>query len=456
MILPCTNKPCINKQWSLCLPRALLLKAQKFAMLAGARLEYPAPVISQRNLVSMAVYPLLHHPLVFVSLFFLTISAQAASEVTETFEACIERLQQRGRQEGLPEQVVSEVLGAVNYSQRVIELDRSQPEFAETFSNYLNKRVTQGRIERGRELLAEHRQLLLQLQKTYGVQPQYLVSFWGLETNYGSYTGNMPVLDSLATLACDPRRSDYFSSELMAALQIVADGVAPETMLGSWAGALGQTQFMPSAYQRYARDGDGDGKVELWLSPPDALASAAAFLQDIGWQAGWRWGREVMLPANFPYIETGRANQQPLSAWRQRDVRTTQGERLPAIEISTAILVPAGHQGPAFAVYDNFDVILGWNRSEYYAIAVGHLADRISGAGALKRPPPASATRLSQQQVEAMQITLNAAGFDAGKPDGVMGPGTRAAIQRYQQAEGLVPDSFPDAKVLAGLGVALE
>jgi membrane-bound lytic murein transglycosylase B len=241
----------------------------------------------------------------------------------------------------------------------------------------------------------------------------------------------------------------------MAALKIVDAGVPADTMLGSWAGAMGQTQFMPSVYRRFARDGDGDGKVDLWNSAPDALTSAAAFLQHIGWEAGWRWGREVILPEGFAYIDAGRANRQLLELWRQRGVRTTQGALVPELEVPTAIIVPSGHKGPAFAVYPNFDVILRWNRSDFYAIAVGHLADRINGAGPLQQPPPADAPRLSKQQVEQMQTVLNARGFDAGEADGVLGRGTRAAIRRYQQAEGLVPDGFPDSRVMAGLGVEL-
>ncbi len=371
------------------------------------------------------------------------------------FPNCIERLQQRGRAEGLSEEVVTEVLGSVSFSEKVIELDRRQPEFAETFTNYLGKRVTESRIETGRELLEKHRPLLLRLQQQYGVQPQYLVSFWGLETNYGGYTGYLPVLDSLATLACDPRRSSYFSAELMAALKIVDDGVPAEAMLGSWAGAMGQTQFMPSVYRRFARDGDGDGKIDLWGSAPDALTSAAAFLQHIGWEAGWRWGREVSLPEGFAYIDAGRANRRSLQEWRKRGVRTTNGKLVPALDVPTAVIVPAGHRGPAFAVYSNFDVILRWNLSDFYAIAVGHLADRISGAGPLQQPPPPDAPRLSKQQVERMQIALNTRGFDAGEADGVLGRGTRAALRRYQQAQGLVPDGFPDSRTVAGLGIEL-
>jgi membrane-bound lytic murein transglycosylase B len=378
-----------------------------------------------------------------------------AAEPIESFASCIERLQRRALAEGLSEPVVTEVLGSVSYSEKVIELDSRQPEFAETFTNYLDKRVNEKRINTGRELLEKHRPLLLRLQQTYGVPPQYLLSFWGLETNYGSYTGNLAVLDSLATLACDPRRSSYFSSELMAALQIVDDGVPAANMQGSWAGAMGQTQFMPSVYRRFARDGDGDGKVDLWNSAPDALTSAAAFLQHIGWEPGWRWGREVILPEGFAYIDAGRGNRQPLEFWRQGGVRTTQGALVPELDVPTAIIVPSGHKGPAFAVYPNFDVILRWNRSDFYAIAVGHLADRINGAGSLQQPPPADAPRLSKQQVEQMQTTLNARGFGAGEADGVLGRGTRAAIRRYQQAEGLVADGFPDSRVLAGLGVEL-
>lgn len=387
----------------------------------------------------------------------LLIPGTATAVVDDDFARCVAELQTRARNEGVSAGVVDEVLAKVSFVPRVIELDRRQPEFTETFANYLNKRVTETRIKRGRELLAEYRPFLEELTREYGVPPQYLVAFWGLETNFGTYLGKMPALDSLATLACDERRSRYFTGELLHALHLLdKDGINAADMEGSWAGALGQTQFMPSAYRRYAVDGDGDGVVNLWRSVHDALASAANFLNQLGWERGLRWGREVRLPAKFPYQESGRGNARPLSEWRGMGVKQADGSPLPGADVKAALLVPAGHRGPAFLVYRNFDIIMGWNRSEFYALSVGLLADRINGAGELHNPPPADAPRLTREQVEKLQAQLNALGFEAGEPDGILGSGTRAAIRRFQQARGMVADGYPDRKVLQALEVTAE
>jgi membrane-bound lytic murein transglycosylase B len=219
-------------------------------------------------------------------------------------------------------------------------------------------------------------------------------------------------------------------------------------MVGSWAGAMGQTQFLPSAFLDHAVDGDGDGKIDLWQSAPDALASASRYLASLGWRSEYRWGREVLLPEGFDYAAAGRDRSRPLREWRELDVRDTSGNLLPALEIDTAILVPAGRDGPAFAIYANFEVIMRWNRSENFALAVGHLADRIAGAGPLEVPPP-DRPPLARAELRALQEALAALGYDPGEPDGVLGPATRAAIRAFQSAEGLVADGYPTPEVLA-------
>ncbi len=367
----------------------------------------------------------------------------------EDWAACVDRLQTQAREAGISATTVETVLGQVSPIPRVIELDRSQPEFTQTFADYFNRRVTDERVRRGRALLREHRSLLAQIQKDTGVPPQYLVAFWGLETNYGSFFGTTPTPDALATLACDPRRANYFSGELLAALKIIDAGDIPAAqMRGSWAGALGHVQFMPSVFLRYAVDADGDGRRDLWHSIPDALTSAGNFLHHLGWQAGERWGREVLLPKDFPYALAGRQHTQSLREWRALGVTDAFGGQLPALDMQASILLPAGHRGPAFLVYGNFQVIMGWNRSEFYAIAVGRLADQIAGAGRLQRPPPTDEPRFSRDDVLAMQTQLNALGFDAGTPDGILGPATRAAISRLQRQHGLVPDGHPGQEVV--------
>ncbi len=368
------------------------------------------------------------------------------------FARCISELQKQARKEHLPAYIVDDVLGGLEYQQRVLELDRSQPEFTQTFAGYFNQRVTPARIEQGQRLLREHGAFLDELTTQHGVPGRYLIAFWGLETGFGGYLGRMPVLDSLATLACDERRSEFFTGELMQALALVErESLSPDRMRGSWAGAMGHTQFMPSVYRRYATDGDGDGRIDLWRSERDALASGANYLAGLGWRAGERWGREVLLPENFPYASTGLSNSRPLAFWRELGVRSADGRLLANSNLEASVLLPAGHGGPAFLVYPNFNVILEWNRSEFYALAVGLLADRLIGAGPLVRPPPAESAALSREAVERMQKQLNSLGFDAGEVDGVMGSMTQSALREFQSSNGIIADGFPDRNTLCTL-----
>lgn len=386
--------------------------------------------------------------------FMLSVLLGAGGVQAEEFAQCVARLQQQARSEGLPARVTDVVMPRLQYVPRVIELDRKQPEFTETFANYIGKRVTDANIAKGRALIARHGALLHSLQQKYGVPGHVLVSFWGLETHYGGYLGSMSILDNLTTLACDPRRSGYFTAELMNALHLVSDlGLDPARMQGSWAGAMGHTQFMPSAYRRYGIDGDGDGRIDLWNSVPDALTSAANFLQSLGWTREQRWGREVQLPAGFAYELAGAKNARSLDAWKQLGVTTASGEPLTGGSVSATLIVPSGYQGPKFLVYPNFDVIMRWNRSEFYALAVGYLADRLRGAPALTQAPPANAPRLSAATVTALQTRLNTLGFDVGTPDGVLGPATRQAIRGYQVQQKMVADGYPSLGLLQSLGV---
>lgn len=364
--------------------------------------------------------------------------------VANNFPACVERFKQQALDENFSETLVETTLAGLQPRLKVIQYDRRQPEFTQTFEKYFTARVTERSVNRGRNLLTEYRPLLDQLTRQYGVPPQYLVAFWGLETRFGSYLGKMPTLDSLATLACDERRSAFFTSELMAALGVIRDHqIDPATMRGSWAGAVGHTQFMPSAYLAYAVDGDGDGRADLWNSIPDALTSAANFLQQLGWQRELRWGREVIVPQNFNYALSGRDLAQPMSNWIRLKLKKADGSPLAALDIDAALVIPAGHSGPAFLVYDNFNVIMRWNRSEFYALTVGILADRINGAGQLVVAPPAEKT-LNISQVMAMQNRLNQLGFDSGAPDGILGSKTRIALRKYEASIGEIADGYPD------------
>ncbi len=390
-------------------------------------------------------------------LIFALLYQQVAIAQDAEFAKCIAGLQDRARSEKLSAQVIDEVLPNLEQQQRVIELDRSQPEFSQTFANYFYHRVTPERIAQGQKLLQQYDAFLAGVTKEYGVPGRYLVAFWGLETNFGSYLGKMPTLDSLATLACDERRSEFFTEELMQALALLEhESLSPAEMRGSWAGAMGHTQFMPSAYRLYATDGDGDGHVNLWRSERDALASGANFLANLGWQKGERWGREVLLPKDFPYARTGLENRRPVSYWKQLGVSFANGAHIPDIGMEASVLVPAGHSGPAFLVYSNFNVILDWNRSEYYALAVGLLADRFIGASSLVRPPSTDEAALSRNAVEKMQRKLNDLGFNAGEIDGVMGLMTQSALREFQASNGIIADGYPDKTTLCALSVKIE
>lgn len=395
------------------------------------------------------------NPRKFSALLLLTACFPALAN--DGFPGCLAALQDQAREARVADWIVDDIVPGLQQQARVLELDGKQPEFVQTFAQYLNARVTQARIEQGRTLYRKHRDFLAGLQQKYGVPGHYLVAFWGLETNFGSFLGSMPTLDSLATLACDTRRAEFFGGEFVAALQLLErERLQPEQMRGSWAGAVGHTQFMPSNYLRYAVDGDGDGRIDLWGSEQDALASGANFLNQLGWVPELRWGREVRLQPGFRFDLAGAGKRRPLQEWAKLGVRRSDAGPLPESELQAALLVPAGAAGPAFMVYDNFDVIMRWNRSESYAISVGYLADRIAGAGPLRQSPPVDQRPLSRSDVEVVQQQLNQLGFEAGVEDGIFGSGTRAALSEFQRSRGLVADGYPDTGSIEGLQAAVD
>lgn len=370
------------------------------------------------------------------------------------FSQCLARLEGAARDGGIQTSTIDTVFATVEPRAEVVTADRNQAEFIETFADYLGRRVNEARVATGRALFQQHRGLLEQLTRKYGIPGQYIVAFWGLETNYGGFLGSVSVFDSLSTLACDARRGSYFTMEFINALRVVDRGdVAPGDMIGSWAGAMGQTQFMPTNYLRYAVDGDKDGRVDLWNSVDDALASAANYLSQLQWQWGERWGREVLLPDNFDFALSGRDQRSALANWNRLGITDVAGRPIPSLDMEASVIVPAGQQGPAFLVYDNFDVIMRWNRSEFFALTVGHLADRIAGGGPLARPPPAD-QRISRENVVRVQQYLVANGYDSGSADGILGPRSRAAIRELQKDRGLVADGFLSLDLLRALGIA--
>jgi membrane-bound lytic murein transglycosylase B len=386
-------------------------------------------------------------------LLFCLVSLPVSGFGSTDFSGWLLDLRTEARAKGISEKILDQALADLQPIPRVIELDRRQPEFTKTFWRYLDARVTENRIKRGQRLLAEHRELLNRIERHYGVQPRFLVAFWGLETNFGDYLGSFPVIGSLATLAYDPRRSDFFRSELLAALTILDEGhITVEAMLGSWAGAMGQPQFMPSTFVRFAVDEDGDGRRDIWHSLPDVFGSAANFLSKSGWLGDKTWGREIRLPPDFNLELTGAEVEKTLTAWHILGVRKIDGTDLPRVNIRASVILPSGHAGPAFLVYKNYRTIMKWNRSDLYALAVGHLADRLVGKGPFLSPRPHSESPLSRSQIEKIQELLAARGFDPGPTDGVLGSQTRRAIKEFQRLAKLPADGYPTLELLEVLG----
>lgn len=297
------------------------------------------------------------------------------------FDEFIAGVKTEAEAKGIGTQTVA-VLDGVHPIDRVIELDRRQAEFTLTFDQYLSHILTPKRVAQGRKLLAANRTLLKDIEKRYGVQPRFVVALWGIESGFGASMGSFPVVASLATLAWDGRRSAYFRGELMNALTILDQGnIAPDKMLGSWAGAMGQCQFMPSTFLAWAQDFDGDGRRDIWSNRADVLASAANYLHGIGWKGDETWGRAVRLPADFDRKLASLDIRKPLSEWAKLGVKAANGKPLPrrALEASLVVADNRNGPGPAFLVYDNFRAVMKWNRSTFFALAAGHLADRIGG-----------------------------------------------------------------------------
>jgi len=354
---------------------------------------------------------------------------------------------------GISSATLDQALAGVRLREDVLEKERSQAEFTRTIWDYLDRAVSLERIAAGRAALQAQGALLQRIAAQYGVDRQTVVAIWGLESNFGTLRGDVPTIDALATLAATNRRAAYFESELLAALQIVQAGdVAAVQMTGSWAGAMGHTQFMPSNYLSLAVDFDSDGRRDIWAEDPaDALASTAAYLTRWGWQAGQPWGVEIALPQGFDYHLAGERVQKPAAEWQALGVCRARGGDLPEAGLSR-VLLPAGALGAAFLIYPNFHVIEHYNRADAYVLAVGHLGDRIMGGGPILTPWPRDLRALTRDECIALQNRLTQAGFDTGGADGRIGPRTKSALRAFQTASGLVPDGFASLAILRRLG----
>ncbi len=368
------------------------------------------------------------------------------------YDAWIASFRGRALGQGISAATLDLALREAGYLPDVVQRDRSQTEFTRTLEDYLAIAASDERVSKGRANAARYASTLSAVEARYGVPARIVTAIWGLESMYGERRGNIPVIASTSTLAYDGRRGAFFESQLVAALRILQRGdTTPERMVGSWAGAMGHTQFIPTSYLAYAVDFTGDGRADIWGDDPtDSLASTAAYLNRSGWQAGQPWGLEVRLPSGFSTGLAGRGNRRDAGAWTGMGVTDMNGR--PLLAGSAAILIPAGPSGPAFAVYRNFDVILRYNNAENYALGVGHLSDRIAGGGPIRASFPADRTGLTIDDRKTLQRRLTAAGFDTGGDDGVIGTRTTEAISAYQRSVGLPVTGQPSRELLTRLG----
>lgn len=357
-------------------------------------------------------------------------------------------------QAGIRADVFDKAFAGVTPDMSVVKADRSQPEFSRPVWEYLDSAISNARVRKGQALLTQYASELQSIEQRYGVDRQALVAVWGMESNFGQFQGSQSVIRSLATLAYEGRRPAFAQSQLLAALQILQQGdITPERMLGSWAGAMGQTQFMPTTYQTHAVDFDGDGRRDIWGSPVDALASAAHYLQSSGWQRGQPWGYEVVLGSDFDYALADPTVRKNLAQWQALGVKLPDGSALPlaASQQQASLLLPAGYRGPAFLVLDNFRAVLKYNNSTSYAMAINLLSDRLKGSGFIVGNWPKSDLPLSRSERIELQSLLSARQYDAGTPDGIIGANTRKAIRSAQQAIGWPADGYPTHELLDNL-----
>ncbi len=379
-----------------------------------------------------------------------TANAQADDLV---FDDCLAGLRTQAMQAGIAGESFDSSTQGLAADMSVLELLDAQPEFTTPIWDYLAALVDTQRVRDGAAMLEAHADTLQQVSTQYGVDPATVVAVWGVESDYGKTFGKRPLLVSLATLSCYGRRQPFFRGEFFATLKLLQSGdLKAEGLTGSWAGAFGHTQFMPTTYQRIAVDGDGDGRRDLVGSIPDALASTANYLKKAGWRTGEPWGFEVKLPAGFDATLAGRKNKRPVADWTARGVTRLDGTPLPASDAQAGVLVPAGVQGPALLVFRNFDAIYSYNAAESYALAIATLADRLRGGTGLVTPWPTDDPGLGRDERKQLQTLLLARGHAIGAADGMVGTLTRRAIVVEQQRLGLVPqDGRAGLRILQAL-----
>ncbi|MFN0264684.1 lytic murein transglycosylase [Tepidamorphus sp. 3E244] len=376
----------------------------------------------------------------------------ANAPASANFSKFVDGLWPQARNAGVSRSTFNAAFNGMTPDPKVIAQTRKQAEFVKPIWEYLSTAVSDQRVSTGREKFAAYRSTIANIEQRFGVEGNVVLAIWGMETNYGGYMGKNNAVRALATLAYHNYRGDFFRNELINALVILEQGhTQARNMEGSWAGAMGHTQFMPSSFMKYAADYDGDGHKDIWNKVPDALASTANYLKSFGWRTGETWGYEVDLPPGFNYALADEKTERTLGEWRKLGITRTRGREFPRPSDRATLVVPAGARGPAFLMLPNFGVIKRYNNATAYALGVGHLADRIIGGGPFEKSWPEGEPGMSRKDTEEMQRLLTRRGFDAGKPDGKAGPSTRAAVRAYQKARGIVADGYPSHAILKQL-----
>ena len=378
--------------------------------------------------------------------------ASAIRAAAVRFESCVADLWPLAAKRNISRASFDKYTQGLTPDLRIMDLVDAQPEFTKAFWDYLDILVSDARIAGGREILAKNKAIFDKVEKQYGVDRNIITAIWGVESNYGTLGGDRPVLRSTATLSCIGRRQAYFRDEFLSALEILHRGdLKPEQLIGSWAGAFGPTQFMPTSFKRYAVDFDGDGRRDVVSSAADLIASTANNLKKDGWVPSETWGYEVVVPKGFNYLLADRSKQLTLAEWEAHGIKRAGNKPFPHSHEKAYLLVPAGNQGPGFLMLHNFRVIMKYNPAEAYAMAIGHLADRLRGGDPFVQPWPRHEAVLSREERRELQQLLNRKGFDTGEPNGRLGAKARAAVRDYQASVGLVPDGFASATILARL-----
>ncbi|MDQ2095216.1 lytic murein transglycosylase [Rhodalgimonas zhirmunskyi] len=369
------------------------------------------------------------------------------------YDAWVTAFRGRAQAQGISAGTLNAAFRGAGFLPGVVERDRNQTEFKRSLEDYLAITASEEKVRAGRAALARRGSVLSEIEARYGVPANVVAAVWGMESQYGTRKGDIPVISATSTLAYDGRRGGFFEKQLIAALKIIQNGdVRASEMTGSWAGAMGHTQFIPTTYLLYAVDFRGDGQRDIWSEDPtDGLASTAAYLSKSGWRRGQPWGLEVRVPTGFNAGLAGRGKGKSVSDWAALGVTAARGGPLPDAG-AASLLMPMGASGPAFLVFRNFNAILRYNNSENYGIGVGYLSDRLAGAGPLRSSFPPDRYGLSIEDRKRIQARLTAKGFDAGTPDGVFGKKTEAAIRAYQQANGMAVTGEPSKALLASLG----